>query len=642
MIECHRCGSGGRPGTRFCGGCGTVLGSARSGVRKTVTVLFADTRLPLATDDVESGVRVADAFYDRLRRVLVAHGGTVERSAGDAVMAVFGVPTARDDDARRAAAAALAVRQVVVALPGSPQVSVGINTGEVLTGDVAEQQELAVGDPVVVAARLQQLARPGEVLLGPETVRLLGTEAVLGDARQLCLKGRAGQVTVVPLEGWDVTPKDGERGPYVGRDPERGMLHAALDRTVATDLAQLVTVLAEAGLGASRLLREVLRERTDVAVVRGTCRGYGSRSAWSALSEVLHGLAGVPVEGSGADVLAALTAGRPRLAGVAPVLAGLLDDSDTPVGSIAIASAVARVLSLVAEDGPLVVLLEDVHLADGPLLDLVPDLARRLEGFPVVLAVTARPELLEHRPTWGQGLRHVLGLTLRPIDADASRRLAEALLPGDPDGVEAVLAGAAGNPLFLEQLAQAHGEGAGSSAPSVSAVLAARLDRLPVQSRQVLERAAVIGAWGHVGDLMALCDVESRLDVEAELGALARRDLLELDGGRWAFGSELVREATQGGLAREVRADLHRRRGQALAREGANVAAGFHLGLASHLLRVADPERSAGLAREAARLSAAGLRVVSGDLVAVHGGPGTAPSLSARPPGVGVTVPATG
>lgn len=617
VIECHRCGVGGRPAARFCGGCGAVLGSARPGVRKTVTLLFADVRLPPGAGDVESGVRAAAAFYDGLRQVLVAHGGTVERSAGDAVMAVFGVPSARDDDARRAAAAALAVRQVVADFPGSAHISVGINTGEVLTGDVAQQQELAVGDAVVVAARLQQLAGPGEVLLGPKTVRLLGTEAVLGVPRQVHLKGRAGQLCVVPLEGWDGTSQDGERGPFVGRDPERLMLQAALDRTVATNLVQLVTVLAEAGLGASRLLREVLRGRPDVTVVRGTCRGYGSRSAWSALSEVLHGLAGVPVGDSAVDVLAALTASRPRLAGVAPVLASLLGDGDTPVGSDGFASAVARVLSLVAEDGPLVVLLEDLHLADGPLLDLVPDVVRRLEGCPVVVTVTARPELLEHRPTWGQGLRHVLGLTLRPMDAEASRQLAEALLPGDPDGVGAVLAGAGGNPLFLEQLAQAHSEGAGTSAPSVSAVLAARLDRLPVESRHVLERAAVIGAWGRVGDLIALGDGQPTVDVEAELGALARRDLLELDGGRWSFGSDLVREATEGGLAREVRADLHRRRGQALARQGANAAAGFHLELASHLLRVADPERSADLARQAAaRLSAAGLRALSGDLVA--------------------------
>lgn len=201
MIGCHRCGRRSRAGARFCGGCGAVLGSARAGVRKTVTVLFADASTLVSTDgDVESGVRAAAAFYDCLRHVLEEHGGTVERNAGDAVMAVFGVPTARDDDARRAAAAALAVQQAVQLLPEMPRVSVGVNTGEVLTGDGTSTQELAVGDAVVVAARLQQLAEPAEVLLGPATVQLLGRGARYGPIRDLALRGRVGRISVVPLD----------------------------------------------------------------------------------------------------------------------------------------------------------------------------------------------------------------------------------------------------------------------------------------------------------------------------------------------------------------------------------------------------------------------------------------------------------
>jgi class 3 adenylate cyclase/tetratricopeptide (TPR) repeat protein len=630
VVGCHRCGRRSRVGARFCGGCGAVLGSARAGVRKTVTVLFADAPAlgpppddPLH-DDVESGVRTAAAFYDCLRQVLVEHGGTVERHAGDAVMAVFGIPAARDDDARRAAAAALAVQRAVRSLPGQPQVSVGINTGEVLTGDGTQGEDLAVGEPVVVAARLQQQAGPGEVLLGPATVRLLGRGARVGAGRELVLRGRVGSLPVVPLEGLEAVVDVPVGGPFVGREPELRMLRGVLDRTTRTasagsrGIVQLVTVLGEAGTGKSRLVHEVLAERADeLVVLRGTCRGYGDRSDWSAIVEVLHDVTGVPSGDGASVVLAHLARQRPELTGVLPVLASLLGDGDTPVGLTELSWALARALAVVAGDGPVVVLLEDLHLADGPLLDLLPEVVRRLEGSPVAVVVTGRPELLEHRSDWGRGLRHVLGLTLRPLDPDAARQLAEQLLPGDPAGVEALLGPADGNPLFLEQLAQAHVEGTGAAAPSVTAVLSARLDRLPLETRQVLERAAVIGSWGRVADLRPLCEGEQEIDLDEELKALARRDLLVVEDGRWSFGSELVREAAAGGTTRDDRAELHHIRAMVLAAQGANGSAGFHFEQASLLLRAADPDRSAALAKQAAaRLAAAGRRALTGDLVA--------------------------
>ena len=619
MVGCHRCGRRSPTGARFCGACGAVLGSARAGVRKTVTVLFADASALVSADgDVESGVRAAAAFYDCLRHVLEEHGGTVERHAADAVMAVFGVPTARDDDARRAAAAALALQQAVHSLPEMPGVSVGVNTGEVLTGDGTSTQELAVGDAVVVAARLQQLAQPGEVLLGSSTVRLLGRGARYGPTRDVTLRGRVGNVTVAPLLGLEPTSEVATRGPFVGRDAEQRMLQAVLDRTVKSGIVQLVTVLGEAGTGKSRLVSEVLRERAEeVLLLRGTCRGYGVRSTWSVLVELLHDVTGLPAERSGAEVLAELELRRPQLAGVLPVLASLLGDGNTPVGGSELSWAVARALAVVAEQSPLVVVLEDVHLADQALHELLPEVVRRLEGAPVVVVVTARPDLLEHRTDWGVGLRHVFGITLRPLGVEAARQLAEHLLPGDPAGVEAIVGPAAGNPLFLEQLAQAHAEGTGVAAPSVAAVLASRLDRLPVETRQVLERAAVVGSWGRVRDLRPLCEGESEVDLDAELLSLARRDLLEVQDGRWSFGSELVREAAAAGLTRDDRAELHEVRGLVLATQGANAAAGFHFEQASGLLRASDPERSAALGKQAAaRLAAAGLHALTGDLVA--------------------------
>jgi hypothetical protein len=579
-------------------------------------VLFADARGDSGFDDLELDVRANQQLYDVLRQVLQQHGGTVERNAGDAVMAVFGVPAARDDDARRAAAAALELHAAVRGLPGDVRLGVGINTGEVLTGDASSQEELAVGDTVVVAARLQQQAAPGETLLGPGTVAMLHGALRTGPPREVQLRGRVGHLTVSPLLELVEPGTAGPRAPFVGRGPELRMVEAALERAVQTGIVQLVTVFGEAGTGKSRLVEHVLGEAEGLRVVRGTCRAYGEGSTWSALGEVLAGLTGEV----GLSGLAALERQRPDLVGVWHVLSSLLGEGDTPVSADDLAGALARLLVAVAEDGPLVVVLEDLHAAAGPLLDLVPEVIRRLDATQVTVLVTARPELLEHRQGWGHTLRHVVGLTLRPLpDADAEL-LALALLPGDAEGQGLVLAAAGGNPLFLEQLAQARREGADISdrtvAPTVGAVLAARLDRLPVETRRVLERAALIGAAGTVDDLVPLCEGQA-IDVEAELVALADRDLLTVHGTRWALPSDLVREVTVAGIARDERADLHQLRGVVLGTRGIAAGAGFHLEQAAMLLRQSDPERSAALGEQAAsRLAAAGLRSLSGDLVA--------------------------
>jgi class 3 adenylate cyclase/tetratricopeptide (TPR) repeat protein len=606
MIGCHRCGGRSRAGARFCGACGAVLGSARAGVRKTVTVLFADAPELHGGHDLESRVRLTAAFYDAVREVINAYGGTVERHAGDAVMAVFGIPAARDDDARRAASAALVL--LSTQLPGSPTLSIGINTGEVLAGSVEGEEELAVGDPVVVAARLQQHAAPGEILLGPSTVRMLGPGAQLGPERDVTLKGRAGELSVNPLLGLAEHVDGGARGPFVGREAETRMLRAAFDRGLGGQLVQLVTVLGEAGTGKSRLVQELAGAFSEEAVVlTGVCRAYGAGSAWAPLVEAAEQFVGSPLQQA---MYSDLTSGLPLLS----VLAGK-DDNSLSHGEMTL--AVTRILHTIARARPLVVVTEDIHNADPALLELMSEVLKRLEGVPLLSICTARPELLEHQPHWGRGLRHVLGLTLRPLAEEPSRQLAQHLLPEDPAGVERIVGPAGGNPLFLEQLAQAYSEGAGTPAHTVAAVLSARLDRLPLETRQVLERAAVIGPAGRVPDLLPLCQGEDSIELELELASLVRRDLLEVADGRFRFASELVREAAMGGLSRDDRAHLHQVRGLVLAAQGANAPAGFHFEQASLLLRQSDPERSSAMGKQAAaRLAAAGLRSLTGDLVA--------------------------
>ena len=583
-------------------------------------MVFVDRRAPQSAE-LELSVRQTAAFYDRVRTVLEAHGGTVERHVGDAVMAVFGVPTTRDDDVPRAAAAGLAVVEAFRQDAEGPQIRVGINTGEVLTGDGSQEQSLAVGDAVVVAARLQQRAAPGEVLLGPDTVRQLGARAHLGPQRTVALRGRPGLFRVVPLLGLGSGPDHGRRGPFVGRDAECRIVRAALERSSSAGLGQLVSVFGEAGTGKSRLVREVLSGLgTDRLVLTAGCRGWGIGSAWRPLVEILQQVAGPPAGGDPQAVVDRLVSDRPALTPVMPLLLTLFAGGDIPLAGPDLGWAVAMVLDDVARTRPVVMVLDDLQLAAPALLDLLPDVLRRLESRPVALVGVSRPELLELRPGWGTRLRHVVSLSLRPLPEGQARQLAEAIAP-DEAAVDAVVAAAGGNPLFLTQLAQARAEGsevADLADLTVSTVLAVRLDGLPLAARQVLERAALVGSQGRVADLRPLCEGEQELSLEAELRRLARRDLLEVrDDDVWSFTSELVREAAVAGLSREDRAELHRARGLVLAAKGSTAEAGHHLEQASLLLRVSDPERSASLAEQAAsRLAAAGLRALGGDLAA--------------------------
>jgi hypothetical protein len=395
------------------------------------------------------------------------------------------------------------------------------------------------------------------------------------------------------------------------------MLLAALDRTLDRGIVQLITVLGEAGTGKSRLVEEVVALRSDQAtVLTAQCTAYGAGSAWGPLIEAAEQYMGVP-PGSSADLLLGVAESRREFGGGLPVLASLVGRDGAEVTRGDLASAMTRLIEKVARRKPIVIVTEDVHLGDPQMVAMARDVVARLDGVPVVALCTARPELLEQRPDWGHGLRHHVSITVRPLAQEPARALAQHLLPDDPDGVEKILGPAGGNPLFLEQLARAHREGTGAPALSVQAVLTARLDRLPIETRLVLERAAVVGPSGRVADLVPLCQGEHPIDVELELAALARRDLLDVADGRFSFTSELVREAATNGLTRDDKAELHRVRGLVLAAQGANAAAGFHFERASVLLKQSDPLRSQAMAKQAAaRLAAAGLRSMGGDLVA--------------------------
>ena len=627
-VECRRCGARAAASARFCAACGSALATASAAVRKTVTVLFTDViglaalRVGL---DPELARRTESRLYADLRAVLEEHGATVEKYAGDTVMAVFGVPVAREDDALRAASAALALEEATAKARAEAEERSGqalvlrsaLNTGEVLASPDRDES-LVLGEAVVVAARLVHHAGEGEVLVGPDTAQLLRQQAVTGEPRELLLRGRSSAVRAHPLLEVRAAATSGRRTELLGRDADRAMLTALLDRTVRSSTAHLVTVLGEAGVGKSRLVEDFLAASgsSGVFVRRVRCRSFGARQRWSPLPALLQGLP---------------TDALPEDAQV--VLRGL--QGDGPVRSPEeVGWALALEAEWLAEQAPCVIVLEDLHGAEPEALEVVQDVVRRLVASPVLVVVTARPTLHDACPGWGTGLRQAMSLRLSPLSpADARRVVVELLAPGlaPDDVVERVVEAAGGNPLFLEQVVSVLVEGGRlvrtggrwtvtggddlDLPPTVAALLAARLDRLPDAERHVLERAALLGKELALPDLADLVDPEHRPDLDRLVAALVRRELLRPVGRRRAFPSSLVREAAYAGLPRAERARLHERVGRSLlASGGSEELAGGHLEQAVRHLAEIGTAADEGLRAEAADLLAsAGTRMLTGD-----------------------------
>lgn len=626
--SCRRCGGrSGQQGARFCGTCGAALHEP-AGVRKTVTVLFTDAdgfAVLAETLDPEVVRRITSEVHTALRDVLEEHGATLEKYAGDAVLAVFGVPVSREDDAQRAASAALALADRLAPLLAHHAERTGVrlalrtalNTGEVLTQPGSEQG-IVLGDAVVVAARLQQQAGPGEVLLGPATAQLLRSVVTTGEPRELVLRGRTAAVRAHPLIGLRPGARRSRRTSLVGRSSERTLLAATSDRTVRGRAAHLVTVLGEAGLGKSRLVEEFLDEQSSTGVFmrRVRTRSYGARVRWSPLPELLEGL---PVD--------ALPPDAQR------VLAALSGEGSEPTVA-EVGWALALQCRWLASQAPCVVVLEDLHGAEPEVLEVVQDVVRRVDDIPLLVLATARPTLRDACPTWGAGMRHSLSLSLPPMSPTDARRHAALLLApaaAPPAVVDLVVEAAGGNPLYLEQVVSVlmesgrlvrdgqhwvlHGDAAALDLPpTVAALLTARLDRLPPAERHVLERGALLGKAFVVDDLAPLVDHGLRGELPGLLDALGRRELLLGSGRTRSFPSSLVREAAYGGLPRAERARLHELVARRLATEpGRDELAGGHLEQAVHHLSEIGVD-AASLRNDAADLlGRAGRRALTGD-----------------------------
>jgi class 3 adenylate cyclase len=609
MLRCAHCGGDNPPDARFCNSCGNPLTPTvgrPAEHRKTVTVLFCDvtgsTSLGEAMDAEPLRALLA-RYFERMKQIIELHGGTVEKFIGDAVMAVFGVPAVHEDDALRACRAALEMRDAFSELGVSGRI--GITTGEVVTGT---GERLATGDPVNVAARLEQAATPGEILVGAETVRRARASIEVEPVQPLQLKGKARPVAAFRLRAAAMTRPQRPQAPFVGRATELSALRAAWDRACKGRSCELVTVVGPAGVGKSRLAEELLAN-IDGRVARGRCLPYGEGITYWPVLEVLRQLTDVEVE--------------PRVAEALSPAAG----SRQITASEQIPWAVRKVFEAAAEKRPLAVLFDDIQWGEEGFLAAVEHVALLAVGGPILLVCLARPELQDLRPDWPGVIR------LEPLDSDDSVRLIDNQLGGREiaENVrDRIVAAAAGNPLFVEEMVAMLEETAGddvSVPPTIQALLAARLDQLDPGERRVLERAAVEGEIFHLGALRSFLDEE--VGVTTRLTTLVRKDLIHPEPTQvpgddaFRFRHLLLRDAAYESLPKSARADLHRRYAawlDQLPPEAAETEelAGYHLERAhDYLVELGAARDESDLVAEAAarKVESAGSRALDrGDL----------------------------
>jgi class 3 adenylate cyclase/tetratricopeptide (TPR) repeat protein len=596
MKVCSNCGRTIDGDFAFCPHCGTVLvepAPARE-LRKTVTALFCDVTGSTALGesvDPEALRRLLARYFERMKEIVEHHGGTVEKFAGDAVMAVFGVPVLHEDDALRAVRAAAEMRDAWPEL--GLQARIGLDTGEIVAGT---EERLATGDAINVAARLEQAAPPGEVLMGRSTLALVGDLAEVDELDPLELKGKAEPVAAYRLLTVRDAPERLHKMRFVGRARELALVRKAWARAREERRCELVTVVADAGVGKSRLVAEVLAS-VHVTAVRGRCLSYGDGITYWPVVEVLKQL----------DVL-------PSDPAAAEAIQSLLGETTLPTDAEEIAWAFRKTLEQAAAEKPVAVVFDDIQWAEETFLDLVEHVALLASGAPILLLCLARSELVERRPSWPVTLR------LEPLqDDDVGELIPERL----PAGLrERIARAAGGNPLFVEEMLAMANEAEGEAVvpPTLQALLAARLDQLEVVERSVLERGAVEGEIFHRGAVQAL--VVDDMQVTPRLAALVRKDLIGPsrpqiageDGFR--FRHLLIRDAAYDSLPKAVRADLHERFALWLEERGAGLVEldellGYHLEQACRYrgeLGLPDDGTVALAARR--RLSSAGRRAL--------------------------------
>ncbi len=612
MQACPSCGSDVPAGARFCPACGAALTDTRApdDMLKLVTVLFADVVGSTARAEAshpEDVRAVMTSYFDAMAGEIRAEGGTLEKFVGDAIMAVFGVPAAHEDDPVRAVRAA---RRMLDRLrgwnasrvPGEQlEIRIGLETGDVVASGAAARELLVTGDSVNVAARLQQVAEPGTIVVGERTARAVRSHFALREVEEpLGLKGKSEPVGAWIVLGERETVEErgvpGLTAPLVGRDRELDFLRTELDRVSADGRPALVTLLGDAGIGKSRLVRELLGDvDDDVTVLLGRCLPSGQGTTLLPLADMLEARAGV-FDSDGAEtalekvaqlvdseVDADVTTER-----TAAALASTLNVEHEAMRTLdprerqrELVSAWRALLASLARRAPVVAVIEDLHWADPQMLDILDELADRLEGQ-ILFVCTSRPDLLRERPDWGGGRRNFSSLPLDALSAEESSRLVSLLLEVDslPEVTRrGILARSEGNPFFLEEIIRhlidegllVHDGGRWSAREeiravdlpdSVQAVILARLDLLSPDEKRVAQRAAVIGRFFWDGAVEAVAGSNGELDVV--LGTLRRREFVlerissSIAGQReFVFKHVLIRDVAYESLPRRERGRAH-------------------------------------------------------------------------------------
>jgi class 3 adenylate cyclase/tetratricopeptide (TPR) repeat protein len=631
VVTCPNCGQENPAAARFCNSCATPLQPEERPLgeeRKTVTVVFVDLvgftarAEQLDPEDVRA---VLSPYHAHVRDELERRGGTVEKFIGDAVMAVFGAPVAHEDDPERAVRAALAIRDWTAEQPDL-QVRIAVNTGEALVNvgaRPAEGEAMVAGDIVNTAARMQAAAPVNGVLAGETTFRATRDAIGYREARAVEAKGKADPVQVweplEPIASYGVDVAQRAQTPLVGREGELELLRSLLARVRDEQAAQLVTIVGVPGIGKSRLLRELFELVDDEAELttwrQGRCLPYGESVTFWALGEIVKAETGILESDSPAEAERKLRDAVTRLVPEASerrwleaelrALVGVSADGTGGAGAETATAAWRRFLEAIAEQGPAVLVFEDLHWADDGLLDFLDDVVDWLRNVPLLVVATARPELLERRPAWGGGKANATTISLQPLADDDTARLISALLQqplqlADEQG--ALLERAGGNPLFAEQYVRMLAERGttGELPESVQGVIAARLDALPRAEKELLQEASVHGKVFWLGGAAAGAGIDAA-EAEQRLRTLERKDFVRRErrsavagDTQYSFQHVLLRDVAYGQIPRRSRAEKHRRAGEWI--EGLGRTDDHAELLAYHYVQALELARAAGVA----------------------------------------------
>jgi class 3 adenylate cyclase/tetratricopeptide (TPR) repeat protein len=665
--SCPACGSPTPAGAKFCPECAAPLAAggqptgtgapvarpaaAPTSERRLVTVLFADLVgfTPFAEErDAEEVRETLSRYFDMARETIERYGGTVEKFIGDAVMAVWGTPTAREDDAERAVRAGMDLVEQVRILGDAIQARAGVLTGEAAVTLGATDQGMVAGDIVNTAARLQTVAEPGTVLVGEPTMRSASAAIVFERVTDATLKGKASPVPAfrairVVAERGGRNRAGGLEAPFVGRDEELRQLKDQYHAVTRESRPRLVSIMGPAGIGKSRLAWEFLKYIDGVLETvwwhSGRSPSYGQGIAFWALGEMIRTRAGLAETADEPTTRAAISAMLEKHVSdeaerewIEPAMLTLLGIGDQAIGSEQLFAAWRTFFERMAATGAVALVFEDLHWADSGLLDFIDHVLEWTRDLPIYIVTLARPELIDRRPTWGVGTRQFTSIFLEPLPETAMRELLAGLAPGIPDAaMRSIVARADGVPLYaVETVRMLVAEGRleerdGAYVPvgdlselavpdTLTALIASRLDALEPADRSLVQDASVLGQSFTLDALADVTQVDAG-ELEPRLRALVRRELLVLradprapDRGQYAFVQSLIREVAYHTLAKADRKARHlaaARHFEAMASdEIAGALAGHYLAAHENAPAGAEADALATQARIALRAAA--------------------------------------